>query len=58
MNTEDMRKILGSHNDFKFEKTRVENFLHQKGHRVLCHSNEKENAADLGQNLVYLFFLL
>ena len=35
MKAEDMHKILGSHNDFKFEKTRVENFLHQKGHRVL-----------------------
>ena len=30
-----MCKILCSHNDFKFEKTRVEHFLHQKGHRVL-----------------------
>ena len=35
MKAEDMRKVLGSHHDFKYEKTRVEHYLHQRGHRVL-----------------------
>lgn len=35
MKAEDMRKELGSHQDFKFEKTRVEHLLKGHGHRVL-----------------------
>ena len=35
MRVRGMRKELASYRDFKFEKTRVENILHKRGHRVL-----------------------
>ena len=35
MKAPDMRLVLGAHNDFKYEKTALEHFMQEKGHRTI-----------------------
>ena len=35
MRAPDMRLVLGAHTDFKYEKTALEHFMQERGHRVI-----------------------